>query len=65
MIAAVRIITLLSYRPQKIPKDKKMENKKEYVAPQMDVVELKYEPAMLLENSDALGLAPHEQDPIA
>lgn len=42
-----------------------MENKKEYMAPQMEVVELKYEPAMLLENSDALGLAPHEQDPIA
>lgn len=42
-----------------------MENKKEYMAPQMEVVELKYEPAMLLENSGEVGLAPHEQDPIA
>lgn len=42
-----------------------MENKKEYVAPQMDVVELKYQPAMLLENSGENALAPHEQDPIA
>lgn len=42
-----------------------MENKKEYVAPQMDVVELKYRQAVLFDNSQELGLAPHEQDPIA
>lgn len=44
-----------------------MENKKEYVAPQMDVVELKYRQPVLQEasNHGELGLAPHEQDPIA
>lgn len=44
-----------------------MEKKKEYVAPEMNTVELKTQ-ASLLEDSDIHGdtaYAPHEQDPIA
>ena len=43
--------------------------KKEYVAPEMDTVDLKNKGNLILCNSlgdgDELGLASHEQDPIA
>lgn len=44
-----------------------MEKKKEYVAPEMETVELKAQ-VSLLDNSEIggdTGLAPHEQDPLA
>lgn len=47
-----------------------MKNKKEYVAPEMELVELKAQ-VCLLDGSDEIvdeeevGFAPHEQDPLA
>jgi len=44
-----------------------MDKKKEYIAPEMETVELKAQ-VCLLEDSEIqgeTGLAPHEQDPIA
>ncbi|MBR2307969.1 MAG: hypothetical protein IKA48_12340 [Fibrobacter sp.] len=45
-----------------------MKNKKEYVAPKMKSVKLKRQGNLLCEsgeNCGEVGLAPHEQDPIA
>ena len=46
-----------------------MEKKKEYVAPEMEMVELKAQISLLdgsdMGEGDEVGFAPHEQDPLA
>jgi hypothetical protein len=43
-----------------------MEKKKEYIAPEMETVELKAQVCLLEDSIETeTGLAPHEQDPLA